>query len=279
MRDQTLTTEKSNSSESDEKEAFAQDRAGKLGTRDKVLRCDPGTVGKASSSSNFDSVLSARGKVQGPSPAPCKISSSAAVFSAGLSGYGDVAVFSLVEYSERHCLRPVKVPSRESTLCSDARLLFAVFIVSLADSRGLAEAGKELLKKRDQAATSWTNPTHLGGCIINVMKSSLPAVANKRILPYSRAPYLPIHVAYAKVGSLGKSNGPAVLGVKKKGTLVNKGLPLFEVSAGVRDVGHSAARCREPGLDLSTQATTLAIFHDVLNNWTATQLWLKTMSS
>ncbi|KAG7051323.1 hypothetical protein JMJ77_0001947 [Colletotrichum scovillei] len=75
--------------------------------------------------------------------------------------------------------------------------------------------------------------------------------------------------------------------------LLNKGLPLFEVSAGVRDVGHSAARCREPGLDLSTQsdvgpakgcsgefrATTLAIFHDVLNNWTATQLWLKTMSS
>ncbi|KXH46004.1 hypothetical protein CNYM01_03970 [Colletotrichum nymphaeae SA-01] len=62
------------------------------------------------------------------------------------------------------------------------------------------------------------------------------------------------HVAYAKVGSLGKSNGSAVLGVKKKGTLVNEGLPLFEVSAGVRDVGHSAARCREPGLDLSTQS-------------------------
>ncbi|EXF78671.1 hypothetical protein CFIO01_03328 [Colletotrichum fioriniae PJ7] len=106
------------------------------------------------------------------------------------------------------------------------------------------------------------------------------------------------YVAYAKVDSIGKSNGPAALGAKTKEKLVNKGLPLFEVSAGVLDVGHSAARCREPGLDLSTQsdvgaakarkdggcsgefrATTLAIFHDVLNNWTATQLWLKSMSS
>ncbi|KAK7445228.1 hypothetical protein Landi51_08106 [Colletotrichum acutatum] len=103
------------------------------------------------------------------------------------------------------------------------------------------------------------------------MNSSLPAAANKRFLPFNRAPYLPVcrkadgispemntfqynYFAYAKVGFPRKTNGPAALGAKKKEKLVNKGLPLFEVSAGVLDAGHSAARCREPGLDLSTQS-------------------------